>query len=101
MDGTLPNITTPYFKYIEILALNALGDRPSALKVLRSYWGGMLDVNASTFFESFSEEETSVDIARFYDRPFGRSLCKNHVDFLSLMRVFMRVDQCFLKHWIL
>ena len=42
----LPNVATPYFKHLEVLALNALGERMLALKVVRSYWGGMLDANA-------------------------------------------------------
>jgi hypothetical protein len=75
MDGILPNVSTPYFRHLEVIALNTLGYRTSALNAVRSYWGGMLDANASTFFEAFTEEETLADIAQFYNRPFGRSLC--------------------------
>lgn len=75
MDGIIPNVSTPYFRHLEVVALNILGCRTFALKAVRSYWGGMLDANASTFFEAFSEGEKLADIARFYDRPFGRSLC--------------------------
>jgi len=62
-------------KHLEVLAISRLGERTSALKRIRSYWGGMLDKNATTFFEAFHEKETSADVAQFYDRPFGRSLC--------------------------
>jgi len=85
----LPNVATPYFKHLEVLALNALGERILALKVVRSYWGGMLDANASTFFEAFTEKETTADVAQFYDRPFGRSLCK----FVSIVFIICS-DSC-------
>lgn len=77
MADVLPTVATPYFKHLEVLALDALGERVLSLKVVRSYWSGMLDANASTFFEAYTEKETSADVAQFYNRPFGRSLCKH------------------------
>ena len=87
MGDALPNVATPYFKHLEVLALNALSERTLALKVVRSYWGGMLDANASTFFEAFTEKETTADVAQFYDRPFGRSLCKYSSAFFSFAAI--------------
>jgi len=70
-----PPVSTPYMKHLEIIALAQLGERTSALQSVRSYWGGMIDCNATTFFEAFNENEDVSDIAQFYDRLFARSLC--------------------------
>ncbi|KAL9181743.1 hypothetical protein ACHAXT_012086 [Thalassiosira profunda] len=75
LGDALPPVATPYMKHLEALAISRLGERISALDSVRSYWGGMLDRNATTFFEAFNENESSADIAQFYDRPFARSLC--------------------------
>ena len=76
MSDIMRPVATPYMKHLETLAISRLGERISALERVRSYWGGMIDKNATTFFEAFNENETSSDVAKFYDRPFGRSLCE-------------------------
>lgn len=70
-------VSTPYMKHLECLAICRLGQRTEALNIVRSYWGGMLAKGATTFFEAFAEDETAESVAKFYDRPFGRSLCEN------------------------
>ena len=76
MSDSLPDVVTPYMKHLEVMALSALGDRMHALESIRSFWGGMINADASTFFEAFNENETLSDVCEFYDRRFGRSLCK-------------------------
>lgn len=76
-------VSTPYMKHLECLAISRCGERNSALDRVRSYWGAMLDLDATTFFEAFSLGETPADIARFYDRPFARSLC-TYIAYYSL-----------------
>lgn len=73
VGDTLPQVSTPFFRHLEVLAFNTLGERVLALNILRRYWGGMLDADATTFFEAYTENES--DIAQFYNRPYGRSLC--------------------------
>mmetsp|Transcript_20908 Transcript_20908/g.44075 ORF Transcript_20908/g.44075 Transcript_20908/m.44075 type:complete len:1319 (-) Transcript_20908:145-4101(-) len=75
LGDEMPPVGTPYMKHLEANAIARLGERPFALKVIRSYWGGMLDRNATTFFEAFDESVTLADVTQFYDRPFARSLC--------------------------
>ena len=75
MTNALTQVATPYMKHLECLAIARLGERRAALQSIRSYWGGMLTTDATTFFEAFNEQETMVDVAQFYDRPFARSLC--------------------------
>lgn len=76
MGDGLQAVATPYMKHLEVIAICALGERMHALDSIRSYWGGMLDANATTFFESFNENETLSDVPEFYNRRFGRSLCE-------------------------
>lgn len=76
MGDQMSPVATPYMKHLEIHAISLLGERNKALESVRLYWGGMLDKNASTFFEAFNENETLADVTQFYDRPFGRSLCE-------------------------
>lgn len=71
----LINVGTPYFKHLECLAICRLQDRYIALERIRRYWGGMLSSGATTFYEAYEEGETSEEVANYYDRPFGRSLC--------------------------
>ena len=76
MSDSLPNVVTPYMKHLEVMALSAVCGRMHALESIRSFWGGMINANASTFFEAFNENDTLSDVCEFYDRRFGRSLCK-------------------------
>lgn len=76
MENVLPGVATPYMKHLEVMAFRVLGERIHALESIRSYWGGMIDADASTFFEAFKEKEELSDISKFYNRRFGRSLCK-------------------------
>lgn len=42
-----------FYGYFVLLARAAAGDTAGALEVIRSYWGGMLDFGATTFWEDF------------------------------------------------
>lgn len=77
MDDRLSPVTTPYMKHLEIVALCRSCERVAATERMRTYWGGMLDADATTFFEAFNENESLADVAQFYERPFARSLCKS------------------------
>ena len=71
----LDQVGTPFMKHLECLAICRLGRRSNALDRVRNYWGGMLSTGATTFYEAFEVHESVDDIAKFYDRPFARSLC--------------------------
>lgn len=100
MSDSLPDVVTPYMKHLEVMAFSAFGDRMHALESIRSFWGGMINADASTFFEAFNEDETLSDICEFYDRSFGRSLCKYFLTMLlstfatSVRRPQPYVDLC-------
>ena len=71
----LPSVGTPYMKTFEIMALINSGFRHEAVEEILRYWGGMLKLGATTFFEAYGEGKTGQGIYDFYGRPFGLSLC--------------------------
>ena len=47
-----------FYGYFVLLARAAAGDVAGSLEVIRSYWGGMLDFGATTFWEDFDLDWT-------------------------------------------
>ena len=68
-------ITTPYMRFYELEALCRLGEHPYVLQEIRDYWGGMLSLGATSFWEKYNPDETGVEHLAMYGRPYGRSLC--------------------------
>lgn len=75
LKGDLPQVGTPYMKSFEILALIRTGFRKEAAEEIRRFWGGMMKVGATTFFEAYGEGKTGCGLYDFYKRPYGLSLC--------------------------
>ena len=71
----LPQITTPYFKFFELDALGKLGDLDKIWETLHSYWGGMIERGAVTFWELFDPKQEGREQYGMYGDPFGKSLC--------------------------
>lgn len=74
-NSAVPPITTPYFEFFELDAMCMLGDRKYMTDMLRSYWGGMIKLGATTIWEQFDPNEKGVEHYRMYGKPYGRSLC--------------------------
>ena len=68
-------ITTPYMKYYELLALGELGLFPQMHQFLISYWGGMLDLGCSTFWEAYDPSQKGTEHYAMYNHPYKKSLC--------------------------
>jgi hypothetical protein len=68
-------ITTPYMRFYELEALCVLGEQKHVLKEIRDYWGGMINLGATTFWEKYNPAEKSPELLAMYGRPFGKSLC--------------------------
>lgn len=68
-------ITTPYMRFYELEALCALGEHGHVLKEIRDYWGGMLDLGATSFWEKYNPNEKGTEHLAMYGRPYGKSLC--------------------------
>lgn len=75
IDNDLPPVGTPYMVSLELMALHKLGYTKEAIQKLRSVWGGMLKLGATTFFEGYENQFNEESMCLFYDRPFGMSLC--------------------------
>ena len=75
LNGDVMKIQTPYMRFYELEALCALGMQSDVLKEIRSYWGGMLDLGATSFWELYNPDEKGDAHYAMYGRRFGRSLC--------------------------
>ncbi len=74
-NENVPQITTPYFKFFELDALGKLGDLEAIWETLHSYWGGMIERGAVTFWELFDPAQKGREQYGMYGDPFGKSLC--------------------------
>ncbi|MDR3367018.1 MAG: alpha-rhamnosidase [Prevotellaceae bacterium] len=68
-------ITTPYMRFYELEALCALGEQQRVMKEIKDYWGGMLKLGATSFWEKYDPRESGAQHLAMYGRPYGRSLC--------------------------
>lgn len=75
LSDAAPAITTPYMRFYEMDALLRAGRTREVLEGVRAYWGGMLDLGATSIWEQFDPNETGDEHYAMYGRPFGRSLC--------------------------
>jgi hypothetical protein len=71
----IPEITTPYFKFYELEALCKTGKKNIARERMLSYWGGMLDLGVTTFWEEYYPEMQFPEHYAMYGDKFGKSLC--------------------------
>lgn len=75
LNDQVQQITTPYMRFYELEALCALGEQEYVLDEIRDYWGGMLELGATSFWEKYDPTEKGVEQLAMYGRPFGKSLC--------------------------
>lgn len=74
LKGTeLPAIITPYAKMYELAALALAGECEFVLRQISEYWGGMIDMGATTFWELYDPKVE--DQFSMYGRKFGKSYC--------------------------
>jgi len=75
LNDSVQQITTPYMRFYELEALCAMGEQDYVRKAMKDYWGGMLRLGATSFWEKYDPEEKGAEHYAMYGRPFGRSLC--------------------------
>lgn len=75
LNDKIQKITTPYMRFYELEALCATGDQNIVLKEMKEYWGGMLDLGATSFWEKYDPTQSGTDHYAMYARPYGKSLC--------------------------
>ena len=49
-------VVMPYYNYYILSAMAEMGHREDALKWMRTYWGGMLDEDATSFWEAYDPD---------------------------------------------
>jgi hypothetical protein len=75
LNDSIQQITTPYMRFYELEALCALGEQAYVLKEIRNYWGGMLKLGATSFWEEYNPAKKGQEHLAMYGRKFGKSLC--------------------------
>ncbi|MEO5683087.1 MAG: alpha-rhamnosidase [Chitinophagaceae bacterium] len=75
LNDSIQKITTPYMRFYELEALCAMGEQSYVLKQMRDYWGGMLQLGATSFWEEYDPSKKGAEHYSMYGRPFGKSLC--------------------------
>jgi alpha-L-rhamnosidase len=75
LNDKVAKITTPYMRFYELEALCAMGEQSYVLKEMKSYWGGMLKLGATSFWEEYNPDKKDTEHLAMYGRPFGKSLC--------------------------
>ena len=74
-NDEIPQITTPYFNFFELDVLCKKGKLQQVLDKIRTYWGGMLDRGAVTFWEEYDPKAPEEEQYDMYGDRFGKSLC--------------------------
>lgn len=75
LNDDVLQITTPYMRFYELEALCAMGEQEFVLDEIRDYWGGMLKLGATSFWEKYDPQQSGDEHLSMYGRPYGKSLC--------------------------
>ena len=68
-------ITTPYMKLYELLAFCEVGLYEKAEEYIKSYWGGMLSLGCTSFWEKYNPENVGSQHTGMYGLKYGVSFC--------------------------
>lgn len=74
-NDAIPKITTPYFKGYELDVYGKLGRLDRIEHELDSYWGGMIELGASTVWEEFDPTQSGIEHYSMYGGKYQKSLC--------------------------
>ena len=75
LNDSIQQITTPYMRFYELEALCALGEQKYVLQEMKAYWGGMLKLGATSFWEEYNPVKKGEEHLAMYGRKYGKSLC--------------------------
>ena len=73
-NDAIKPVGTPYMAGFENIALATLGNTQYMLDQVKEYWGSMLDMGATTFWEAYDESLIKKEQYSFYGRPYAKSL---------------------------
>lgn len=74
-NDSITPITTPYFKLYELTARCMCGDVEEMQKYLEEYWGGMLELGATSVWEKYNPEDEGEKHYGMYGKKYDKSLC--------------------------
>ncbi|MCD9024193.1 alpha-L-rhamnosidase C-terminal domain-containing protein [Cohnella silvisoli] len=75
LNDSVQKIKTPFMRFFELDALCRLGERSHVLDEIRSYWGGMIDLGATAFWEEYEPSVPPQEQYDMYGDKFRKSLC--------------------------
>ncbi|MCM3634639.1 amylo-alpha-1,6-glucosidase [Paenibacillus camelliae] len=75
LNPDVPKIRTPYMRFHEMGVLCEAGQHRQVLQEILSYWGGMISLGATTFWEEYDPSLTDDAHYSMYGVAFGKSLC--------------------------
>lgn len=75
LNDSIAKITTPYMHFYELEALCTMGEQSYVLKQMKDYWGGMLNLGATSFWEEYDPSKKGTEHLAMYGRKYGKSLC--------------------------
>ncbi|RUT68311.1 alpha-rhamnosidase [Flavobacterium cupreum] len=75
LNDKVQKIVTPYMRFYELESLCAMGEQDYVLKEMKEYWGGMLKLGATSFWEEYNPTKKGTEHLAMYGREFGKSLC--------------------------
>ena len=75
LNDNVLKIQTPYMRFYELESLCSLGMQETVTKEIKSHWGGMLNLGATSFWELYNPSEKGVAHYAMYGRRYGKSLC--------------------------
>jgi len=75
LNDKIQKIKTPYFRFYELSALCEAGKHDFVIKEMLDYWGGMIDLGATTFWEEYDPTVSGSKLYAMYGEPFDKSLC--------------------------
>ncbi|CAM3286879.1 amylo-alpha-1,6-glucosidase [Paenibacillus lupini] len=75
LNDEVPQISTPYFKFYELSVMSRIGQLDYVSRQIQDYWGSMMKLDATTFWEEYNPEITGPERLSMYDDRYGKSLC--------------------------
>lgn len=74
-NDDIPKITTPYMRFFEFSVLCETGETKYVINEIKKYYGGMLKLNATSFWEDYDSSKSGSEHYAMYGRKYGKSLC--------------------------
>lgn len=75
LNDSVPQITTPYFKFYENQVHSLAGNTKLLEESIRQYYGSMLATGATTLYEEYDPTMEGTEHYAMYGRPYEKSLC--------------------------